>query len=73
MKTEDLVNETLGRVAENADADNALKNASHRTATPITVVPHMAGMIDTGAAERARQRNEATDANLSSIPKFEKP
>jgi hypothetical protein len=47
-----IMGDAVSRIAENADADNKIKDASHRSSTPITVVPHMAGMIDTDAAER---------------------
>jgi hypothetical protein len=72
MNMKDLVSETLSRVSENADADNALKDNSHRSTTPISVPPHLEGLVDKNAAQRARDRNAQTDANLSSIPKFEK-
>ena len=73
METSKLVNETISRVRENADADHAIKDNSHAR-RQTTLPPHLQGLgIDTNAAEKARARNAQTDANLSSIPKFEKP
>lgn len=73
MDTSKLVSETLGRIADNADADNAIKGASHRSSTPITVVPHMAGMIDVNAAERARAANDQAERDRNTTPAFRKP
>jgi hypothetical protein len=73
METSKLVNETLGRIAENADADNALKANSHKATTPISVPPHLEGLVNKGAAQRARDRMQQTDDNLSSVPEFRKP
>jgi hypothetical protein len=73
MDTNNLVKETIGRVAENADADNALKANSHRSTTPIAVVPHMAGLIDVNAAARARAKNDQAERDRNTMPEFRKP
>jgi len=34
----------------------------------VTVPPHLEGMVDTGAAQRGREKAAETDRNLSSLP-----
>jgi hypothetical protein len=67
------VNETLSGVAENTDADHAIKDNAH-AGHSSTLPPHLQGLgINVDAAAKARAANEQTDRNLSSIPPFRKP
>jgi hypothetical protein len=69
----DTVSETVRRVAENADADHAIKDNSHKSTTPIAVVPHMAGLIDVNATARARAKNDEAERLRNTTPAFRKP
>jgi len=65
------VDETVSRIADTANQDHAIKDNAHAR-RQTTLPPHLQGLgIDTSAAQKARDRMAQTDANLSSIPKFE--
>ena len=73
MDTKELVNQTIAKISENASADHEIVDSAHAR-RDASLPPHLQDLgIDTSAAQKARDRMQRTDRNLSSIPPFTKP